>query len=99
MRLPMDIDRKLVEKVALLARLEIPPADADRVAAQLSRIVGMVETLNKVDTKAVEPLSNPTGLVDAFRADEPRPSLPRDEALANAPDKVEMFLRVPRVVE
>lgn len=97
--LPVDITRPLVEKVALLARLEIPPAGADKAAAQLGRIVTMVEKLNELDTKNVEPMTNPTGLVDAFRSDEPRPSLPRAEALANAPDKVEMFLRVPRVVE
>ncbi len=95
----MNIDRALVEKVALLARLKIPPAELDRAAAQLGRIVTMVEKLGLLDTKGIEPLSNPTGLVDAFRSDEPRPSLPRAEALANAPDTVEMFLRVPRVVE
>ena len=96
---PMEINRALVEKVALLARLEIPAADADRVASQLGKIVGMVEKLNAVDTKGIEPLTNPGGLADVFRDDEPRPCLPREEALANAPDKVEMFLRVPRVVE
>ena len=95
----MDITRALVEKVALLARLEIPTAEAQRTAVQLGRIVTMVEKLGELDTKGVEPLSNPTGLVDAFRSDEPRPGLSREEALANAPDKVEMFLRVPRVVE
>jgi len=95
----MHIDRSLVEKVALLARLEIPTGSADRLAEQLGRIVATVEKLNELDTKGVEPLSNPTGLVDAFRTDEPRPGLTRDEALANAPGKVEMFFKVPRVVE
>jgi aspartyl-tRNA(Asn)/glutamyl-tRNA(Gln) amidotransferase subunit C len=94
-----EIDRDLVEKIALLARLSVPPADADRFVAQMRRVVETVEKLNEVDTKGVEPLANPAGNVDAFRDDEPRPGILRAEALGLAPDKVEMFYRVPRVVE
>ena len=95
----MEINRALVEKVAILARLEVPAAAADKLVDQLGKIVAMVEQLGAVDTKDVEPLANPAGTVDAFRTDEPRPCLSRADALANAPDRVEMFFKVPRVVE
>lgn len=95
----MNVDRALVEKIALLARLEVPPEDADRLVGQMGRIVALVETLGALDTGATEPLTNPSGTRDAFRPDEPRPCLPNAEALAGAPDAIPPFFKVPRVVE
>jgi aspartyl-tRNA(Asn)/glutamyl-tRNA(Gln) amidotransferase subunit C len=97
--MPDSIDSRLVSKVADLARLHVAPEDASRVAAQLARIVEMVEKLNRLDTKGVEPMTHPVALPEHSRADEPGKCLTRDEALANAPDRAEMFFRVPRVVE
>ena len=85
--------------VAHLARLDLSPADRDRMARQLSAILDYFDQLNRVKTDGVEPLSHPLKVHNVFRADEPRPSLSVDDALANAPDRRGDFFGVPAVLE
>jgi aspartyl-tRNA(Asn)/glutamyl-tRNA(Gln) amidotransferase subunit C len=79
------LSRETVEKVALLARLKLSDEELAQMTTQLGQIVGYVEQLAEVDTSGVEPLAHPLDTANVFRDDEPRPSLPRDETLANAP--------------
>jgi len=95
----MAIDRKTVEHVAKLARLELGPEDLERYGKQLGAILDYIAQLEKLDLKDVEPLVHPAETSNVFRADEPRPSLPREEALKNAPEKTGDFFVVPKVVE
>ena len=93
----MAISREDVLHVAKLARLEIPEDEIERVQKQLGAIleaVGKVAELNLTD---VEPTSHPLDVVNEWDEDEPRPSLPREEALANAPDPANGAFRVPAV--
>jgi len=95
----MAIDRKTVEHVAKLARLQLAPEDLERYAGQLGAILDYIAKLEKLDVKGVEPLAHPAETTNVFRDDLPRPSLPRPEALKNAPERSNDFFIVPKVVE
>ena len=95
----MDLSRDDVAKVALLARLRLTTAELETFTGQLNSIVHFVEQLQQLDTAAVEPLAHGVEVRNVFRADEVGPSLPREDALANAPKRnAESFL-VPAVLE
>jgi aspartyl-tRNA(Asn)/glutamyl-tRNA(Gln) amidotransferase subunit C len=91
------ISRDDVLQVATLARLEIPAAEVDRVGEQLGAILEAVGKVSELDLSDVEPTSHPLDLVNVWDEDEPRPSLTRAQALANAPDQQDGMFRVPSV--
>jgi aspartyl-tRNA(Asn)/glutamyl-tRNA(Gln) amidotransferase subunit C len=91
------ISREDVLHVARLARLEIPEDEIEHVQEQLGAILEAVGKVAELDLSGVEPTSHPLDLVNEFADDEPRPSLPRDDALANAPDPADGAFRVPAV--
>ena len=93
----MAISREDVLHVAELARLEIPEDEIERVREQLGAILEAVGKVSELDLSQVEPTSHPLDLVNVWREDEPRPSLPREEALRNAPDPADGAFRVPAV--
>jgi aspartyl-tRNA(Asn)/glutamyl-tRNA(Gln) amidotransferase subunit C len=93
------IQRKDVEHVARLARLALTDAEIERMREQLNGILAYIEKLNELDTSDVEPTSHAVPLVNVMRDDEAGPCLPREEALANAPDRAGEFFRVPRNIE
>jgi aspartyl-tRNA(Asn)/glutamyl-tRNA(Gln) amidotransferase subunit C len=93
------IQRKDVEHVARLARLALTDAEIERMREQLNGILTYIEKLNELDTSDVEPTSHAVPLVNVMRDDEAGPCLPREEALANAPDRAGEFFRVPRIIE
>jgi len=95
----MSLTPDQVAWVAHLARLDLAPADRDVTARQLSAILDYVDQLRQVDTAGVEPLAHPLPVHTVFRPDEPRPSLPVDEALANAPERIGDFFGVPAVLD
>ncbi len=81
----MSISRTDVEKVALLGRLQLTEAELSTITSELAQIVGYVDQLSEVNTEGIEPMAHAIEVVNVFRADEVTPSLPRDEALSNAP--------------
>ena len=93
------MNRADVEKVALLARLELTEAEVDSFADQLSRILEYVEMLNEVSTDAVEPMAHAVEQANVFREDIACESIPRESALANAPKSDGQFFLVPRILE
>jgi aspartyl-tRNA(Asn)/glutamyl-tRNA(Gln) amidotransferase subunit C len=93
----MAITREDVLHVAALARLEIPESDVDGVQDQLGAILEAVGKVSELDLSDVEPMTHPLDLANEWAEDEPRPSLPREEALANAPDSSDGAFRVPAV--
>ena len=93
------IQRKDVEHVARLARLALTDAEIERMREQLNGILAYIEKLNELDTSDVEPTSHAVPLVNVMRDDEAGPCLPREEALANAPDRAGELFRVPRIIE
>jgi aspartyl-tRNA(Asn)/glutamyl-tRNA(Gln) amidotransferase subunit C len=89
------IDRDQVLHVARLARLELSDEEVERYASELSKVVGYIEKIEELDLAEVPPTSHVVDVTNALRADEPRPSLPREVALASAPDAAEGGFRVP----
>jgi aspartyl-tRNA(Asn)/glutamyl-tRNA(Gln) amidotransferase subunit C len=88
-----------VDHVARLARLELGEAEKALIREQLAKILTYIDALNALDTEGVEPTTHAVPVVDVMREDETRPCFPADEMLANAPDRLGEFFRVPRIIE
>ncbi|MSQ41834.1 MAG: Asp-tRNA(Asn)/Glu-tRNA(Gln) amidotransferase subunit GatC, partial [Dehalococcoidia bacterium] len=74
-----------VRHVARLARVALTPEEVERLREQISGILEHFGSLNQIDTDGVEPTAQTFELTNVERPDEPQPSAPRDEVLANAP--------------
>jgi aspartyl-tRNA(Asn)/glutamyl-tRNA(Gln) amidotransferase subunit C len=95
----MSLSAEEIAKVALLARLRLSPDELPRFTGQLNSIVEFVAQLQELDTTNVEPLAHGVEVRNVFRPDVRGESLPREDALANAPKRnAENFL-VPVVLE
>lgn len=98
----MPITEADIEKIALLAHLEITPEERRAFTPQIADIVAYVEQLNELDTSEVEPSTGgltPEGKrTESAREDETRPSLGQQLALDQAPDPASGHFRVPKVL-
>ncbi len=95
----MKISKEEIEHIAVLARLSLPEEEKEIFGSQLSNILDYMEKLNELDTKGIEPTSHVLTLSNVMRDDIPRPSIPKEDALMNAPDHTEKFFRVPKIIE
>jgi len=95
----MEITKQEVEKVAKLSRLELTDGEKTAFAKQLSQILTHVETLKQYDTIGVEPTATVLGQFNVFRPDIAQPSLSVEHAVANAPESVDGFFVVPKIIE
>lgn len=95
----MKIDKDLVDKIAHLARLEFQDDQKIKIEEDLNRILSFMESLNEVDTSAVEPLIYLSDEVNVFRADEVKQDITHEDALRNAPKKDSDYFRVPKVID
>ncbi len=107
----MKVTEKDVLYVADLANLELTEAERAGMVHDLNSILDHVDALSELDTTNVEPLTDVSAFLVqssaaqddryayAQRADEPRPSLPHEEAMKNAPDTNGAFFKVPKVIE
>ena len=91
----MAITREDVLHVAALAQLELSEDEIARLTEQLSDILAAVGKVSELDLSDVPPTSHPLAVVNVFRADEPRPSLPLEDVFANAPGRDGDHFRVP----
>ena len=98
----MPITESDIEKIALLAHLDITEDERKTFAPQISEIVTYVEQLNAIDTSAVEPalggLTAEGEQAESSRPDEVQPSLGQKLALDQAPDAASGHFRVPKVL-
>jgi len=94
----MSLTRAEVERVSLLARLRLTDAELDTLTAQLGGIVDYMALLAELNTDQIQPMAHAVELHNVFREDEVRPSLPREQALANAPHHDREFYLVPAVL-
>ncbi len=97
--MPLTLDE--VRHIAVLARLRLTPEEERTFQVQLSAILDHVRQLEELDVSDVEPMTHALAAGDPapLREDEVRPSLPPDEALANAPAREETYFKVPRIIE
>ena len=89
------IDREQVLHVARLARLGLSDEEVETMARELSGILEHVDRISELDLDEVEPTAHVVELENVLRPDEPRPSWPRDQVLAEAPDPADGAYRVP----
>ena len=94
----MALTREEVLHVAQLARLALAPAEVELFTRQLNDILAYVEKLQELDTTDVTPMAHVIPVFNAFREDEVKTGLPREEALENAPDREEGTFVVPRII-
>ena len=95
----MVITKEEIEHIAVLARLSLSEDEKDLFGIQLSSVLNYMKKLNELDTSNVEPTSHVLSLSNVMREDIPTASIPREDALMNAPDHTEKFYRVPRIIE
>ena len=91
------ISKDDVRHVARLARLRLEAGEADRMTAELAKILEHIDKLGELDLAAVEPTAHVLAVTDVLRPDKPRPGLSRDAALRNAPAVSDDCFRVPRM--
>jgi aspartyl-tRNA(Asn)/glutamyl-tRNA(Gln) amidotransferase subunit C len=89
------ISRDEVLHVAQLARLALSEAEIESMARELSAVLDHVATIGELDLEDVTPTSHVVEITGALRPDEPRPCLPREVALAQAPAVSEDGFLVP----
>jgi len=95
----LPISREEVLHIARLARLGLSPEEVAKFQEQLSSILDYFQVLRQVDTEGVPPTTHTLPLQNIMREDEPAPSLPPEEVLANAPLAEEGCFRVRAVLE
>ena len=89
------IDREQALHVARLARLKLTDDEVERMTGELSSILGHIDKINELDLEGVPPTSHVVEVANALRPDVPRPCLPREVALASAPERTEEGFVVP----
>jgi aspartyl-tRNA(Asn)/glutamyl-tRNA(Gln) amidotransferase subunit C len=95
----MSIDKDTVGKIARLARIRVTEEDKEKLSGELTNILTMIEELNAVDTKGVDPMTSVVQVKMHQREDVVTDGGIQDKILANAPDKAAGFFVVPKVVE
>lgn len=95
----MSVDSKTVRKIASLARIAVSDAEAEALAPELSKILGLVEQLGEVDTSGVAPLAAVISNHLRLRDDVVTDGDIRDQILKNAPQAEHGFFAVPKVIE
>lgn len=95
----MAITIQDVEHIAKLARLRLTEEEKQRFQKELGTIIEYFDQLKKLNTDGVPPTTHVVPLENVLREDTVTPSLPVEEALANAPDRKGNYFRVPKVVE
>jgi aspartyl-tRNA(Asn)/glutamyl-tRNA(Gln) amidotransferase subunit C len=88
-----------IEHLSRLARVALTEEEKSRYGEQLDSILHYVEKLNELDTAGIEPTSHVISISNVMREDTLRPSLGREDALMNAPDRTDTFYRVPKIIE
>ena len=94
----MSLTRDDVEKVALLARLQLSPDEIETFTAQLGQIVDYVDQLSELDTDDVQPMAHALDVTNVFAEDVPQTPLDRADVLASAPHHDGECFLVPAVL-
>lgn len=95
----MRLTTEEVRHIALLARIGMTSEEIERMRDQLSNILEHFDVLSQVDTQGVEPTGHSVDLTSVMREDQARPSYPKEDMLANAPNRENDLIRVKAVLE
>lgn len=95
----MRVTKTDVEKIAALARVEFSEEEKEQLRSQMERILDYVQKLNELDTDNVEPTYSIQHSTELLREDKVAESMPREDALMNAPARTDGFFRVPKIIQ
>ena len=95
----MEVTDEMVKDLADLSRLIFSSKEKEEIKKDLQRMISFVEKLNEVDTTNVEPLLHMTDSMNMYRDDKIEGSMPKAEALQNAPMADENYFKVPKVIK
>jgi aspartyl-tRNA(Asn)/glutamyl-tRNA(Gln) amidotransferase subunit C len=95
----MKLNDEMVKKLAELARLEFNPEEEQMIKTDLQQMIGFVEKLNEIDTTGISPLTHISDTINSLREDEVKGSASTNEAISNAPDAIDPFFSVPKVIK
>lgn len=95
----MSLDNSNIKNIAWLARLEMPEEEVSGYQQDLSNILDLVETMNRVDTSALEPLAHPLEINARLRSDEITEQDQKELFQSIAPDVDDGHYLVPKVIE
>lgn len=93
------IDEITVDKIAHLARLELTAIEKQEMITDMNKILGFMDKLNEIDTKAIAPLIYMTDAVNVFREDVIKQEITHEEALQNAPKHDTDYFLVAKVID
>ena len=94
----MAISEQEVRHVATLARIALTDEQVATLQYELSSILDHIDEIQKLDLAGVEPTAHPLHVVNVTRADEPKPGLTQEQAIANAPESSGGAFLIPRIV-
>lgn len=94
----MAVSIQDVKYIASLAKLKFNDEELENFTHQLNEILTYMDKLNELNTDNVEPLSHPVEIINVFRDDKLKESIPTEEALKNSPDYDGKFFKVPKVI-
>ena len=94
----MQVDRKLLEHVAQVARLELTEKEIEKLLPQLKEALEFFSQLREIDTENVLPSFHPVELKNVMRDDEPRDCLSQEEALSLTEHKKDGYFKGPKAI-
>ena len=95
----MKIDKKDIEYIANLSRIELSDNEKEMFIHQLSDILSYIEKLNELNTENIKPTAYSINTTNVFREDKLEPPISREDAVINAPSTMGVFFKVPKVIE
>jgi len=95
----MRMSREEVQRIALLARLELTPAEEAELVEHFDKMLTYVEKLNQLNTDGVEPTAHAVAVPGPFREDRVTNQADPDALLQNAPTRAGDFFKVPKIIE
>jgi aspartyl-tRNA(Asn)/glutamyl-tRNA(Gln) amidotransferase subunit C len=95
----MKVTAKDVESVAILSRLELKETDMEKYTKHLNAFLEYADVMTSLNTDGVKPTDHVLPLQNVFREDVVKPSLDRELALSNAPQREDGYFKVPKILE
>ena len=95
----MSIDKDTVKHISKLARISLDENKVDSLSKDLTSIMKFIESLNKLNTDKIVPLTSIINASLVSRKDEVKDGKIRDQILKNSPEKNDEFFVVPKVIE
>ena len=95
----MKVDKKLVDKIAGLAKLEFDEAAKEKMVSDMNKMISFIDKLDQIDTELIEPLVYMSEETNVLRADEVGEHISKEKALKNAPQKDSDYFKVPKVLK